>query len=328
MLRTIRTQTLRSVCVLIVFCSLYQSVTGGKTMIQKLGFGANDRLLIINADDFGITKGSNEAIVNLFEENSITSTSIMIPCSDSNEAMEISNLKGIKNIGIHLTLTSGELNPYIPVHNKRTLKSLITADGYFHIDVTSLERYADEDEVRMEMESQIQSAILKGIDPTHLDSHAESIMGLFTGRDFLEITFDLCEKYRLPFNLPNRILEQPIFNADQLKLFQKRITSAKDRNILLIDDIVTLPYCFNPIIEYSKMKKRLTEIIKNMKPGITQLVLHPSKITDQLIAITNCYKEREMEYRLLNDIGIKGLIDSEEIKLISWKDIRDLQRSI
>ncbi|MFF2094314.1 polysaccharide deacetylase family protein [Paenibacillus sp. NPDC058174] len=297
-------------------------------MIQKLGFTADDRLLIINADDFGMTTGTNEAIVNLFEANSITSASIMVPCTDSTEAMEISNQKGIKNIGIHLTLSSSELDPYTPVFQLRTLNSLITAEGYFHTDVTFIERNADEDEVRAEMESQIQCAISKGIDPTHLDSHGGSIMGLFTGRDFLEITFDLCEKYRLPFNLPSRILEQSFFNADQLRLFKKRINSAKDRKILSIDDIVTLPYCYNPVVEYSQMKKQLTEKLKSIKPGITQLVLHPSKITDQLIAKTNCYKEREMEYHLLNDIDIKGLINKERIKLISWKDIRDLQRSI
>ncbi len=297
-------------------------------MIQKLGFTANDRLLIINADDFGMTKGTNEAIIHLFEENSITSASIMIPCSDSNEAMEICNQKSIRNIGIHLTLTSGELNPYQPVFNKRTLKSLISADGYFHADVAYMESNSDEDEVRLEMESQIQSAILKGMDPTHLDSHAGSIMGLFTGRDFLEIAFDLCEKYRLPYNLPTKILEQPFLNADQLRLFQTRIASAKNRKILLIDDMVSLPYCLNPVIEYSKVKKQLAGILKNIRPGITQLTVHPSKITDQLIAITNCYKEREIEYCLLKDIEMKQLMHSERIHLISWKEIRDLQRSM
>lgn len=58
------------------------------------------------------------------------------------------------------------------------------------------------------------------------------------------------------------------------------------------------------------------------------MTLHPAKITDQLIAITDCYKEREMEYFLLNDIDIKRLINSERIRLISWRNIRDLQRSI
>ncbi|WP_059052230.1 polysaccharide deacetylase family protein [Paenibacillus senegalimassiliensis] len=297
-------------------------------MIQKLGFSADERLLIINADDFGITKGTNEAIVHLFEKNSITSTSIMIPCSDSNEAMEISNQKGIKNIGIHLTLTSSMLDPLTPVFKKRKLYSLVTAEGYFHTDGTLLERNADEDEVRMEIESQIQRAMLKGIDPTHVDSHAGSIMGLFTGRDFLEITFDLCEKYRLPFNLPTRILEQSFFSAEQLKLFHKRISSAKDRKILLIDDIISLPYCSSPFMGYGEMKKQLAGMLKSLKPGITQLTLHPSKITDQLMGITDCFKEREIEYRLLHDVEIKDLIQKERIKLISWNDIRDLQRSI
>lgn len=295
-------------------------------MIRKLGFAADDRLLIINADDFGITKGTNKAIVNLFEKNSITSTSIMIPCSDSYEAMEISNRKGIKDIGIHLTLTSSEKHQYKPVFQKRSLNSLVTAQGYFHQDVTLFERNAANDEVRLEVEAQIQRAILHGIDPTHLDSHGGSIMGLFTGRDFLEIIFDLCEKYRLPFNLPIRILDQPFFNDVQLKLFKNRISSAKDRKILLIDDIVTLPYCFNLAVEYSQMKMKLSELLINLKPGITQLTLHPSTILDQLIAITSCYTEREMEYRLLNDIEIKQVLKSERIKLISWKDIRDIQR--
>ncbi|MNO65214.1 hypothetical protein D3C76_559610 [compost metagenome] len=295
---------------------------------RKLGFAADARLLIINADDFGITKGTNEAIVDLFEEKAITSTSIMMPCPDSNEAMEISSCKGIQNIGIHLTLTSGEQHPYRPVFQKRELNSLITEEGNFHQDATLLERNAADDEVRLEVESQIQNAIVHGIDPTHLDSHGGSIMGLFTGRDFLEITFDLCEKYRLPFNLPTRIVEQPFFNIDQLRRFQKRISSAKERNILLIDDIISLPYCFNPTATYSKMKRELTERLKNLKPGITQLTIHPAKITEQLIALTTCYTERELEYLLLNDIEIKQVIINEQITLISWKDIRDIQRSI
>lgn len=58
------------------------------------------------------------------------------------------------------------------------------------------------------------------------------------------------------------------------------------------------------------------------------MTVHPSILTDQLKEITNCYEEREMEYRLLQDDDVKRLIKLEQIKLITWKDIRDLQRSI
>lgn len=45
-----------------------------------------------------------------------------------------------------------------------------------------------------------------GINPTHLDSHAGSIRGISTGRDFLEITFDLCESLFINHIWMNRII--------------------------------------------------------------------------------------------------------------------------
>lgn len=51
------------------------------------------------------------------------------------------------------------------------------------------------------------------------------MMGVYTGRDFLEIVFDLCEKYELPFNLPLRIVEQPFFSKSLIRVFEQRIQS-------------------------------------------------------------------------------------------------------
>lgn len=295
-------------------------------MNNKLGFATDDRLLIINADDFGITQGTNEAVISLFKQGSITSTSIMMPCPAARGAVVQSNQKGLSNVGIHLTLTSSENHSYRPVYQERTLHSLITTDGYFYKDNSYIEKSADPEEVRIELNAQIQRAALLGIDPTHLDSHTGSIMGIFTGCDFLEITFDLCEKYCIPFNLPIRVLEQPFFNNEQKEMFQKRIESAKKRGILLIDDMVSLPYCLNPFDEYDYMKEQLIKLIKNVKPGITQLTTHPSILTEELKALTHCNRERDIEYHLLNDLDIKQLFKNEGIKLVSWKDIRDLQR--
>ncbi|MBP2114118.1 polysaccharide deacetylase family protein [Paenibacillus silagei] len=294
-------------------------------MISKLGFSSDDRLLIINADDFGITKGTNEAIVSLFEQQAITSTSIMFPCPAAREALKFSNQNILDNIGIHLTLTSGEHHSYSPVCQERPLKSLINKNGKFHNDISYIEENADDEEVRIELEAQIQSATMLGIDPTHLDSHGGSIMGLYAGNDFLEITFDLCEKYRLPFNLPTRIIEQPFFNNKQKETFRIRINSGRKRGILFIDDVISLPYCCKPV-EYEEMKRQLLTLLKNIKPGITQLTIHPSKITEELKSVTNCYFERGIEYLLLVDPDIKKVLKKENINLISWKEIRDLQR--
>lgn len=297
-------------------------------MLQQLGFRAEERLLIIQADDFGLTQETNEAIIRLFDQQAITATTLMVPAPDAEHAVTLGLSKGIKHVGIHITLTSGEFHPYRPVFQERPLASLTTADGLFPYHSAAIERYADADEVRIEMEAQIKWALSYGLDPTHLDSHAGSIMGVGTGRDFMEAVFDLCEKYGLPFNLPSRIIEQPIFHHEQRIMFQERIASAKKRNILFIDDIVSLPYCFTPHAAYSTMKKQLIQQLKNLQPGITQLTLHPSIVTEQLKAVTACYAEREMEYRLLMDRDIKQLLEDERIILVSWKELRDLQRAL
>ncbi|XEC94310.1 polysaccharide deacetylase family protein [Paenibacillus tarimensis] len=286
----------------------------------------SDRLVIINADDLGITRSTNQSIVELFQERCITSASIMMPCSAAYEAAKLCNQTHSANIGVHLTLTSAGNHDCKPVFRKRILKSLITKEGYFPHDASAVELNADSEEVRIELEAQIQMAVSHGIEPTHLDSHAGSIMGLHHGRDFLEIVFDLCEKFGLPFNLPLRTIEQPFFSSAQKELFAKRIESAKSRGILLIDDLIALPYHSAPDEGYDDIKKELMNQIINLRPGITQIVAHPSIATPELISFTPHYKKREMEYRLFRDPEIKERFQKENIQLISWRFIRDIQR--
>jgi predicted glycoside hydrolase/deacetylase ChbG (UPF0249 family) len=297
-------------------------------MDEKLDLAAYERLLIINADDFGLTRGTNEAVLQSFEQRTITSASIMMPCAAASEAIVLSIQRGIDNIGVHLTLTSDENRAYRPVFQQHALPSLTTSEGCFHKRLSDLEIYADPEEVRMELEAQIQKAIFSGLIPTHLDSHAGSLMGLSTGRDFLEIVIDLCEIYGLPLNLPKRIMEQDCFNLDQKRRFQQRIDSAVSRGVLLIDDLVSLPYCFHPFADYERMREQLFEMMTNLKPGITQLTVHPSLLTEELKTITNCYREREFEFRLLNDPTFLQVFKQESISFITWKDIQTIQRRL
>ncbi|PWW04831.1 hypothetical protein DFQ01_106115 [Paenibacillus cellulosilyticus] len=296
--------------------------------LQQLGYRSDDRLLIINADDFGLTQGTNEAIIHLLEKRAATSTSLMMPCPSSSDAISRSILHGHHQVGIHLTLTSDAKQSYAPVHREKPLHSLTQPDGTFHTNCTQLERHAELDDVRVELEAQIVEALAKGIEITHLDSHAGSVLGLHTGRDFLEIVFELCVKYQLPFNLPRRIVEQPFFSAQQLRLFRTRLLAAQERGILTIDDMIALPYCFQPEADYRRMKLQLVEMIRMVKPGITQLTVHPSLATDSLRTVTDCSKEREFEHQLMQDDDVRQLLRSEGIKLTAWRDIRDLQRSL
>ncbi|WP_445935388.1 ChbG/HpnK family deacetylase [Paenibacillus sp. FSL L8-0463] len=66
-------------------------------------------------------------------------------------------------------------------------------------EVSDFEKNADLDEVRIEVEAQIQTVFSLGIEPTHLDSHAGSILGLYNNRDFLEVIFTYVKNMRFHF---------------------------------------------------------------------------------------------------------------------------------
>ncbi|MNI69006.1 Chitooligosaccharide deacetylase [compost metagenome] len=95
----------------------------------------------------------------------------------------------------------------------------------------------------------------------------------------------------------------------------------------MIDDIAGLTYHFESDEGYEGAKKELMRQLIRLKPGITQITAHPAFVSDDLKELTAHYENREMEIRLYNDPDVKELIKQHNIKLISWKDIREFQRN-
>ncbi|WP_282937298.1 ChbG/HpnK family deacetylase [Paenibacillus sp. RC67] len=251
----------------------------------------------------------------------------MMPGETAKEAAAFCRRNASAPVGIHLTLTSSKECALKPCYQAEPLPSLVTLDGCFPTRVEEVEHRADTEQLRFELEAQIELALHLGVEPTHLDSHAGSVMGLLTGRDFLEMVFDLCLKYRLPFLLPRNAARQPFFDSRQQALLQQRITSALSRGVELIDDLYTLPYLRREGETYESAKEELIQSLRRLRPGITQITLHPSLYQSGSKPLTQQQETREMEYRLFQDPDIKRRIEQERLRLISWKKIRDVQRA-
>ena len=76
---------------------------GKPNLAERMGYGSESRLLIVNCDDLGSSHSANIATFRSMVYGIATSATLMVPCPWAREAARM--FKGL-SIGVHLTLTS------------------------------------------------------------------------------------------------------------------------------------------------------------------------------------------------------------------------------
>src|SRR5207249_8015039 len=79
---------------------------GGKTLAERLGFPRDAKLLIVHADDVGVTHSVNAATIKALDTGLVNSASIMVPCSWFPVIADYAKYHSALDFVIHLTLTS------------------------------------------------------------------------------------------------------------------------------------------------------------------------------------------------------------------------------
>lgn len=75
------------------------------------------------------------------------------------------------------------------------------------------------------------------------------------------------------------------------------------------------------------MKQFWLGIVRNLKPGVTELYIHAGLPNEELKAVTGSWSTRAQEFEVFTrDDEMKRLIADQNIKLIGYKPLRDLQR--
>jgi predicted glycoside hydrolase/deacetylase ChbG (UPF0249 family) len=282
------------------------------------------KLLIINADDLGMCHSVNIAIFQLLEEKVISSATCMTPCPWIKEVGEFCKSHPEVDIGVHLTFTSEWKNyKWGPVTKNKTVESLIDKYGYFYETVEEFEKNAKPEEVEEEIRNQILLAIKLGINPTHLDSHMGSLYG-FSGKTFIPIVFQICKERNLPFRLPRTLSPEMLRNMpdDILKLHMNLVEMAKEKRIPIIDNLILYPYDLPNCPDYSSFKNMIINLLKNLKPGISEIVIHPTIESEEIKAINPTWEKRVWEYLIFKDEEVRKVIKEEKIRIISWRELK------
>jgi predicted glycoside hydrolase/deacetylase ChbG (UPF0249 family) len=283
------------------------------TAARRLGFAPDARLLIVNADDFGMCHDQNEATIEGLTSGLFTSSTILVTCPWFEEAAEFARANPSADLGVHLTLTS-EWDRYKwgPVLGRTAVPSLVDARGYLWADVPEVFASDRLDEVEAELRAQIDKAVAAGIDVTHIDSH----MGpLHLRADYHQLYVRLARDYRLPIRRASRrVMHQ---------LGMDSIVEQMERDGILCPD----NFVFEGPPHPADTESYWTNLIRSLKIGITEVLCHPALARTELRGCARDAEQREADFRFFTSEKARRLLVAEGIQRIGYRELRNAMRA-
>ncbi len=287
-----------------VFCV---SIATSQSLAEKLGYPANAKLLIIHADDVGMSHSQNAATIKAMEDGFVNSASIMVPCPWFPEIAKYARENSEKDFGLHLTLTSEWLNyKWGPSSVSDQVSSLVNDRGYLYMLVDSLAQFAEPIAVRAELENQVKLALNAGIDVTHLDAHMFGAMH----PKFIKEYISVGRKYQVPVLLTKEMVESADVEISGRDVLMDHLLSASPEDY---------EKGFN--VYYSK-------VMESLKPGVTCLLIHTAYENEEKVAATEGFVPwganwRQQDFDFFTSEKCRKLLKEKGIQLITWREIRD-----
>lgn len=289
-----------------------QSQTQTKSLVERLGYPADTKLVIVHADDLGVAHSVNEATIKAFASGLVTSGSIMIPCSWVPEIAAYARANPQADLGLHLTLTSEWRDYRWRPLLAGSVPSLLDENGYLYLTESEAASKIKVDEVDKELRAQIERARKLGIQPTHLDSHMGT---LYQSRELFETLLKIARENKLPIRVSKDMFTRMNYLPNILK--------PED---VVLDHIITI----DPSVSNDGWAKYYSDELKNLQPGVTEMVIHIAHDDAEMKAITVEHPNwgaawRERDFQFFTSDAFRKVLEENHIKLITWRDLRKVQ---
>ena len=284
--------------------------------------------LILNADDFGMTRGVNEGIILAHRDGVLTSTTLMANGPEFDDAVSRAKLNPKLGVGCHLVLVGG---PSVAPREK--ISSLADATGNLPTSLAGLVGRLSSGLIRItaierELRAQIEKIRSAGIEPTHLDTHKhthahpkvmEAVgrvakeLGIMRIRKPMENLRDSWQSTRHETAGRTKELIAAAAARAVTPWFQ---TIARKYGLLSPDYFLGLAMTgqLSPTV--------LRGVIGTVVDGTTEIMLHPG-ICDADLARSGSrlQKQREDELQGLLDPGVRSAVTERGIRLISYREL-------
>jgi predicted glycoside hydrolase/deacetylase ChbG (UPF0249 family) len=282
-----------------------------KNTAELLGYPADVKLLIIHADDLGLSHSTNMAVIKAFENKAVTSGSVMVPCPWFPEiAAYVKDHPGL-DVGIHFTLNAEwKFYKWNGVSPSSEIPSLIAKDGYFNSSLQPLIFGAKPEQVEKELRAQIDKAIANGIKPTHIDSHMGS---MFVTPALVRVALKVAGEYKIPLFIP----------MNEAKKSAPFLIKEIPSELITVDNFQMLP---GEAVK-GDWKAMYTDFIKALTPGLNEIVVHLSYDNEEMQGIAKDHEDygsawRQKDLDLVMSESFKKLLKDNHIQLVTWRQVQ------
>jgi chitin disaccharide deacetylase len=298
------------VLLLLAYCLFLSPVTvSAQTLADRLGYPSGTKLIIVHADDLGETHAVNAAAIKTLEAGSVNSASLMVPCPWFPEIADYAKSHPDVDFGLHLTVTSERVYyRWGPVAPADKVPSLLDQYQYFHHDWEH-NPHINPNEVQIELRAQIERALAMGVRPTHLDSHQYRLIE--NGKELFDVLLRLAQEYKLP-----------VFVTRDWFADHPYLQESLGPGDIVLDHMVTI----GPEVPAEKWAEFYISGLKNLKPGVTEFVIHPGFDDEELRAATReraswgaAWRQRDFDF--FSSDQFRQILVQENIKLITWRDL-------
>ena len=272
-----------------------------------LGYPADARLLIINADDFGMCHSVNESVFRAFPNGMLCSATLMVACPWALHAMHFLANHPEVSFGVHLTVISDWLDyRWGPLTPRDKVRSLVNREGYFY-DFDHMPEFLEHvnlGELELEFRAQIEAVFGAGLHPTHLDWHALRL----SGRDHIfALMLNLAREYGLALR---------VMGKSWIENVQGKGLPCNDYDFL--DS-----YLLDPLNKSEQYAQRLRELPE----GLSEWALHPALDSAELLAIEREANHiRQTDFDFLMSQEAKEVVQQEGIILLDYRALQKIWR--
>lgn len=272
---------------------------------ELLGYPSDARLLIINADDFGMCHSNNDAISRTLLDGIVSSASLMATCPWAPHAIHFLQAHPEIPFGVNLTVIC-EFGNYRwgPMACRERVPSLVDESGHFFSygrrdDLLARARLED---LETEFGAQIGAVLGAGLQPTHLDWHCLADGGR---EDVFDLTFRLAREHGLALRVHERV-----HAANCLR------DGLPANDFDLIDSFGIPP---------REKPARYEQLLRNLPPGLTEWAVHPSLGNDESQALEpGNWQARRADFDFFMSQAARRIVEGEGINLLDYRALQEI----